>query len=166
MLNIAIVELGINIVTFLIALFILWKIFYKPLMKALETRRRKIEQTIEAAENNKSEMEKLKSEYETKILEVQKKVDELIKEAVKNGQRTKDEIIAEARDEAKKVLSNTQSKLLDEKEKMLKELKEEVVRLAILSAEKIIQTTMNKEIQTKVVNDFLNKLEKTGKSNN
>lgn len=164
MLSISMVELGINMATFLVALFILSKIFYKPLMKTLESRKSRIEQAIEEAEKNKSEMTALKAEYEQKMSEIRKRVDDIVKEAVKNGQKNKEDIISEAREEAKKIMTQTQSKISEEKEKMLKELREEVVRLSIMSAEKIIKDTVNKKTQKKIVNNFLDKLEKVSRN--
>lgn len=164
MLSINIVELGINVVTFLVALVILSKIFYKPLITTLESRKNRIEQAIADAEKNKSEMTTLKAEYEQKMEEVRKKVDDLIKDAIKSGQKDREDIINEAREEAKKIMTQTQNRISDEKEKMLKELREEVVRLSIMSAEKIIKDTINKKTQKKIVNNFLDKLEKVSKN--
>ena len=85
--------LAVQAITFVIALFILWKIAYKSIAQILADRTNKIKSDFDKAEQERIAMEKLRMEYEVKLKDIELEVKKLIGEATKSGQKTKEEIM-------------------------------------------------------------------------
>ena len=148
----------VQIVTFLIGVFILWKIAWKPLTEILLKRKNDISKNITDAQNMKDETEKLKTEYSTMIGEIDKKAKELLEQARISGEQNKDEIISSARDEAKHLLEIAKKQMEEEKQSIRTELRKEITPIAISIAEKVLEKTIDKDAHKKLVEKFLSDL--------
>lgn len=142
--------LAAQIVNFLILLFILRKFLYGPILKVLDERKRKIADSLKNAE-----------EIERRLKEIAEKEAEAILRSAKEGER----IIKDASDYAvqliekgKKDYGNLINKGVEdvrkmhefEKEIIMKEIKEDLAGLIILTFEKIIGKSAREE-QKKVI---------------
>ena len=67
---------------------------------------------------------------------------EIVNNAVKVGEETKNQIISEAKDSAAKLMQKAQEEIQREKEQALAEIRNEVANLAVLAAGKIIGKTI------------------------
>ncbi len=152
-----------TIVTFILGMVLIWNVFIKRFIKALEDRAAGIKDNIESAEKSKSEAEKLRLEYQNNLDEIDKKMQLIIKDATKTGIDLKNEIIQKARQEAKDVLDKTYEKIDLEKEKMLKELKTDVVNMSVNIAEKLIKENLSAKVNDRMVDEVIAELEKDGR---
>ncbi len=152
-----------TIITFLIGMVLIWNVFLKRFLKVLEDRAAGVKENIESAEKNKTESENLRLEYQKHLDEIDKKVQQAIKDATKEGIELKNDIILKARQEAKDVLDKTYEKINLEKEKMLKELRIEVVNMSVAIAEKLIKENLSHKVNDRIVDEVLAEIEKGGK---
>lgn len=147
--------LAAQIVNFLVLLFILKKLLYKPILKLLDERKRKIEESLENAEKIKLELE----ETEAKRVKV---IDEAIEESKK--------IVAEANVAASQIHSDAQAKskeqmetimqeavqmIAGEKEKMKSEVKSEVAGMITMTLEKVLGKSLDSNSHKKLVDDAM-----------
>ncbi|OGF51567.1 MAG: ATP synthase F0 subunit B [Candidatus Firestonebacteria bacterium GWA2_43_8] len=151
----------IQLGTFLLGMVLIWFVFLKGFSKKMQDRADLIKNTIEAAEKQKIDVEKLKLDYENQLETIEKKYQEKIREATKEGTEIKNSIVLQAREEAKVLLEKTKEKLGIEKEKMLKEMRLEVAGLGIKIAEKVIKESVNKETQDRIIADIVKEVERT-----
>lgn len=150
-------------ITFIIGVTLLWKIFWKPLTKRLAIRQGEIRKNLEEAERQRQQMEQLRKDYETQLSQIEEKARQLINQAVKEGQNNQDQIIRQAREEAKHLLEIAQQQLLKEKAAMLDLLKKEVINVSILATEKLVQHSLDRKIQEHLLNEFFKNLEQPSK---
>lgn len=149
-----------QVVTFLIGVFVLWKIAWKPLVGILSKRKNDIAKNISDALNLKNETEKLKKNYEGMISDIDKKAQELLQIAAAAGDENKRKIIIEARDEAKKILDSAKLQMDDEKEKLKADLRREIVPIAISIAEKVTEKLLDKDAKKELIERFLEDVSK------
>jgi len=154
----------IQLATFLAGMVLIWFVFLKGFSKKMQDRSELIKNTIEAAEKQKIDVEKLQADYEKQLETIEKKFQEKIREATKEGLEIKNDIITKAREEARILLEKTGEKLEIEREKMLKELRIEMVGLSLSIAEKVIREKMDKTHQDRLVNEILEEID-AGKIN-
>ncbi|MEI7904615.1 MAG: F0F1 ATP synthase subunit B [Candidatus Firestonebacteria bacterium] len=152
----------VQIVTFLLGMILIWKVFIKMFLGMIEKRAAEVKTALENAEKNKADTEEMKAEYLKHLEEIEKRVQEAIKDATKEGIEVKNEIILKARQEAKNILDKTYEKIGIEKDKMLKELRTEVVNMSISIAEKVIKENITKKVDDKLVDEVLSEIEKGG----
>lgn len=148
-----------TVVTFLMMVFILKKIAWAPLLKMLEEREEKIRKEIAGAQKNREEMERMKTEYERQLGEIEERARGLLSEAEQKGAKARELILKEAEIETRKLAEKSAQQLQAEKEKLIKELRNEVGELSVLIAEKLMRQSIDKQVQEKFIQDFLKNLE-------
>lgn len=149
-----------QIINFLILVAILTKVAYKPLMKVLADRQAKIAESLETAEREKASAEELKREYQVQLAAARTQAQEIVDKAVKLAEQTKEEILEEARTENARLLKVAQEEITRERDRALSEMRNEVVALSVLAAEKVIGRNLDAEINGKLVTEFIDKLDK------
>ncbi|OGS27709.1 MAG: ATP synthase F0 subunit B [Elusimicrobia bacterium RIFOXYB2_FULL_48_7] len=153
-----------QLITFLAALFILWKFAWGPLLGMLKERQDKIKKDLDVAESARQSIEKLQQEYSQKLSEIQQKAAELVSQAKQDGERMKGEILKIAQSEAEELRKKTQEQLDGEKKRISAELRSELSALSISIAEKIIRQSIDKKMQDNLFKEALDGLDAgTGK---
>ncbi len=134
--------------TFSTVLFILGKFAWKPIMKMLHEREDSIEKALNAAEEAKKEMLKLKAGNEQLLLEAKEERDALLRDARKVKESIIDEARLKANEEANRIIENARESIQYEKMAAINELKNQIASISIEIAEKLIgQELIDKEKQ-------------------
>ena len=144
-----------QIVGFLIVLWVLRKVAWGPILGKLEERRQKIAGDVSSAEQLRRDAEELKAKYEEEIRTIEVQSRERIQLAVQEGQKVAEEIRADARKEADLLKAKVQADIRSEYEKARASLKEDVVKLALGAAERLVSEEMDTDRQRKLVEKFL-----------
>jgi F-type H+-transporting ATPase subunit b len=142
-----------------IMLVLVKKIFWKPLKEALDDRTRYVENTYQQAEDLKSEMERVRDEYQEKLAAAEAESRERIQAAVAEAKLLAARIVADARDQAQEIKDRTAAEMARERDRMLLELRTHVVDLALQAAEHVTRETMTNERNRALVQAFV---EETG----
>ena len=132
---------------------------WKPILASLKERENSIQTALDSAEKAKQEMQALQASNEAILMEARNERDKLLKEA----RETKDSIIAEAKagaqKEADKIMQNAKDSIQSEKVAAMDEIKNQVAKLSIEIAEKIIRTELSSdEKQKALVNTMLDEV--------
>ena len=146
-------------ITFLIVFLLLRKMAWKPILASLKERENSIQEALDSAQRAKEEMAALKSSNEAILLEARNEREKLLKEA----RETKESIIGEAKagaqKEADKIMQSARESIQGEKAAAMDELKNQVAKLSIEIAEKIIRTELSSdEKQKALVNTLLDEV--------
>ncbi|MCB9196944.1 MAG: F0F1 ATP synthase subunit B [Flavobacteriales bacterium] len=140
---------------FVVLIVLLAKFAWKPILTAVKEREAKIKDALDAAENAKLEMAKLKSQNEEMRKTALAERDALLKEA----KETKDMIVAEAKNaakvEAEKIVSTAREEIKAEKLAAMSEIKNQVASLSIEIAEKIVKEQLKSDDKQKALVDNL-----------
>jgi F-type H+-transporting ATPase subunit b len=143
------------VINFLILFFLLGKFLYKPVLKMLDERAQKIRQSMEWAEATKREYEQAKAEVQRQIEKGRQEVQAIIAQAVQRGEGFKAEARKEAAEQAKAIVERAKVELGAERDKMVQELRAEFVSMLMLTAQKVIQETLDKEKHSKLIQETL-----------
>jgi F-type H+-transporting ATPase subunit b len=143
-------------ITFILLLVLLGKFAWKPILSAIKTREKGIEDALASAQNALNDMRELKSSNEKILMEARNERDNLLKEA----RDTKEAIIAEAKAksqaEADRIMSSAREQIINEKNAAVAELKNQVATLSIEIAEKILRSELSSdEKQKALVNNLM-----------
>lgn len=144
-----------QVVNFLILLFILKKLAYKPVLNMLDERKKSIEDAINNAETAKNEAEAMRKEYETHLAEAKKEAQDIITKATKFGEEMKNEIVTNAQNEAAKAIQKAQEEIALEKNQAIAALRDEVAVLAVMAAGKVLGKSITVEDHEKLIKEFV-----------
>lgn len=145
-----------TLISFLILLFLLKRLAWKPVLSAIHDRERSIEDALNKAELAREEMTRLSNENEQLLKAARAERDQILKEA----KELKDQIIAEAKNasqvEGAKMIEKAKTEINNQKAAALDEVKNQVASLSVEIAEKILRKEFSdKKAQDALVNDLL-----------
>lgn len=153
--NLEIQQILTQALGFLILLFILKKIAWKPLLSLLDERREKISSEFQAIEHTKSELSRLEQDYKARLADIDAQARQRIQEAISEGQRISVEIQEKAREESRNILNKAKENIELEVAKARVELRNQVAVLAIKAAEKLIKVELTEERHKRLVTEFI-----------
>ncbi len=137
------------LITFGLVVFILKKFAWKPILKALKERDESIQSALDSAKQAKQEITQLQADNQRILDEARLERDKILKEA----RDMKDKIVAEAKDKAKtegeRLLSMARESIHNEKMAAITELKNQVAKLSLDIAEKILKEELSSQEKQK-----------------
>lgn len=152
-------EIVVQILSFLLLLFLMRKFFWNKLLSVLDKRKQGIADELKMIEDAKSGVQSLKSEYESKLGSIEDISAKKIQEAVAEGRRLTEEIRKKAHEQAQDIIENARDNIKHELIKAKEELKDKIIDLTINAAENIIREKITEEDDRKLVKDFLDRID-------
>ena len=146
---------GINV---FILFFALSYLLFNPAQNLLKKRTDKIKSELENAKAKEEEAIKLKEEYEKKLLEVRTEINDMLENARKNAKTQEEEIIANAKLEASRIIDRGNKDIALEKEKALSDIKEHVINIGTLIARKVVKENINAKVEDKIFDETLKEI--------
>jgi F-type H+-transporting ATPase subunit b len=143
------------LVTFGLLLFILGKYAWGPIMKGIHQREDTIEKALEAANEAKKEMLKLKAGNEQLLREAKDERDALMREARKMRDSLLDEARVKAAEEATRIIENARENIQYEKMAAINDLKNQIASISIEIAEKLIAKELSDKQQQQELTEKL-----------
>ncbi len=144
---------------FLLLVFLLGKLAWKPILSSLKEREQSIQEALDTAEKARLELSRLKSDNENLLKQARDERDKMLREAREASNRLKDEAQAEAKKVADKIIDDARTTIGIEKQAALKEIKIQVATFSLEVAERLLKEKLSndkaqKELVQKYVNDI------------
>jgi len=147
----------IQIVNFFILLFFLNIFLFKPLKQAIKDREDKVRNTLDEAESINAEAEKLKEQYGQKLSQAKKEAQDIIQSAQDSAEKTKNEIIDDAKKEARYTTEKAVRDVEAMRAKEMDKVRAEAGNIAVNMAEKLLRESLDDKYQAALVQSFLDK---------
>ena len=133
-------------------------LLFNPVRDLLEKRKQRIVDDREAAKREKEEALGYKEEYEKKLQEVDKEVQVILSEARKKAMKNENAIIAEAREEAARIMARANAEIELEKKRALDDMKQEMIAIAYMMAQKVVSASIDTEVQESLIDETLKEM--------
>jgi F-type H+-transporting ATPase subunit b len=151
-------QLLTHMVGFLIALWILKRFAWGPLLALMEERRNKIASEFEEIDRQKAEVAKVTAEYEAKMKEVENERRAKIVEAVKEGKQVAAEIKSRAQDEARVFQEKAKVDLQRDVDQAKIQLRDEMIAMTMSAAEKVVREKMDDSKHRDLIGRYIDEL--------
>jgi F-type H+-transporting ATPase subunit b len=132
-----------EILSFGILLWVLYKYAFPPILETLDTRERKIRESLEQAERHRVEAEHRMQEYEAKLNAASREAEAVLIQAKERAQRLLDENEQRLGAEAERVKGEATREIDQERRKAIQEIRSQATDLALLVAEKVVERSLN-----------------------
>ncbi|MCL4507510.1 MAG: F0F1 ATP synthase subunit B [Chloroflexi bacterium] len=153
--------LGINaflliaqIVNFVFLILFLNGLIIKPILKGLENRRARIEESLENARKADERLANVERDYQARLSEATIEAQKLRAEAMQNTQAEVERIRKDAQGEAEHIKQQARIDAIAERNQMLAGLRSQVGALAMAAANKIIGDSLDAQRQRVLIDDF------------
>jgi F-type H+-transporting ATPase subunit b len=156
------IKLGINlpglitqVVTFVILLVALRVVAYKPIMKMLDERSRRVKESLEQAEAVREESARAEAQLKKQLEEAGRESQDRIARAVKAGEEVKQRAQVEAKREAEALLTRARTEIQHERDEAVQEVRRQFADLTVLAAGKVIERSLDREAHRELIEKVL-----------
>jgi len=156
--------LGINLpsllaqlINFTLLLILLSIFAYRPAMRLLDERRRRIQEGLEAAEQAKQRAAQAGLEVQAQLERARQEGQAVIGQAQQIASRIQEEAHQQARQDAEALLTRARSEIQLERDSAIAELRREFAGLTIEAAEKVIGQSLDRQAHRRLIEEVLAK---------
>jgi F-type H+-transporting ATPase subunit b len=149
-----------TVVTFILLLFILKKIAWKPILEALDKREKEIKNSLEQAENAKEEARKILEENQANLAKAEEESKKIIEQSRTYSESLKEQMLKESKEQARKLIDDAGDEIQRKKDAAFEELKEQIAELAVNAAERIMKENIDAGKNKELVNKYLSEIKK------
>ena len=144
-----------TLITFAIAMFILWKYAFGPLQRIIDERRARVRESLEAAEETRAEAQRLLADYKESLARVRGEADDILERARKAGESNKSEILAAAKEQSDRRVEQARQQIERDTRTALREIKTQVADLALMAAEKVTTKSLTDADHERLIEEAL-----------
>ncbi|CAN5913714.1 F0F1 ATP synthase subunit B [soil metagenome] len=143
-------------ITFIVVLFLLNRFAWKPILRSLNDREARIEDSLRAADRARLEMQNLKSENEKLLAQARIERDKILKEATEAGNRLVEMAKEKATQEGNRMIEQARETINNEKNKAMTEINNQAAILSIEIAERILKRELKDPLaQQQLVKQYI-----------
>ncbi|WP_322801159.1 F0F1 ATP synthase subunit B [Thermoflexus sp.] len=153
--------LGINpiylvaqILNFLVIWFLLSRLVFPRVLKALEERRALIEKGLEDAKAAEQLRASIQAERQRILEEALAERQRIVAEAVRQAEQQRAQILSEARAEAQRILEVAREEAERERERILGELRTQISALALAAAHRVVSDALDESRHRRLIHEF------------
>lgn len=154
--------LGINlpsliaqIINFTILLAVLYLLAYKPVLRMLDERRKRIQEGLEASDEAKRRLAETEKEAAAQLETARHEGQGLIGQAQQISARIQEEARQQARNEGEQLLARARDEIQLERDSAIAELRREFADLTITAAERVIKQSLDRQAHRKLIEEVL-----------
>ncbi len=149
------IVLGIQLINFLLLLWVLNRLLLQPILRTLDERANRIRTNLQEAERLREEAERQHREYQEQLQRAREDVRAMLAEANAQSER----ILAQAREQAERerqeALQRAHAEIQREKEQAILELRNEVANLAIIAASRVLGEELDEQKHRRLIESML-----------
>jgi F-type H+-transporting ATPase subunit b len=148
-----------QVINFIILLIALYLLAYKPVMKMLDERAKRVKEGVEQAELAKQQAARSEEEVKKQIESASKQAQEIINRATKAGEDVRLKALEDAKKDADGLIAKARVEIKSERDQAIQEIRQQFAELTILAAGKVIGETLDKESHRQLIDKVLKESE-------
>lgn len=157
-LGINLVQLLAQIVNFLLIMYFLNGMLIRPILRNLEARRKRIEDSLENARMADERLASVDKDYQAKLNEASAEANKLRADTLAGAQAEVQRIRTDASAEAEKIKAQARIDAQAERNQLLAESRNQIVALVMAATNKLVGESLDAGRQKALINDFFGKV--------
>ena len=149
----------VEIVVFLVLLWLLARYVFPPLLRALEARQQLIAQSLQEAERARQEAERSRASEMAEMAEARAKAQEILDRAQQLGEQLREELRQRGEAEQQAMLERARAELQREREQAVAELRRQVADLVVMATTRVLQEELDERRQLRLVEQALSEVD-------
>ena len=131
---------------------------FNPVRDMLEKRKQRVAEDCDAAKREKEDAIAFKEEYDQKLKQVDKEAEAILSAARKRAMQHEAKIVAEAKEEAARIIARANAEIELEKKRALDDMKQEMITIAAMMAEKVVAASIDTNVQESLIDETLKEM--------
>jgi F-type H+-transporting ATPase subunit b len=151
-------SLIVQAINFLILLFILQRLLYKPFLAKMAERTAAIQKSLDEAQAARAEATRQQEENETRLRAAHAEAAAIRAQAMKEATEEQKRLVEAARAESQRLVESAKAQMDADVRRAREELRREVADLATAVAEKLVRRSLRDEDHRRIVADAITKV--------
>jgi F-type H+-transporting ATPase subunit b len=158
-------EFGINpvllaaqIVNFTILLLLLRAFLYKPILKLLEERKKRVAASLKQAEEIENKLAEISQDQEKILQKAREEAARIIAESKQEAKELAEKTMQETKETVDQMIKRSEERVQLEKEKMMALVKKDITELVIAATAKVAKKTMDEPTNKKLIDETIKEL--------
>ena len=144
-----------QLINFVLLLIIFRLILYKPLLKILDERKKRIQEGLDASDEAKRRLSQTEQQVAKELEKARQQGQEQIAQAQQIAARIQEEARQGARTEAEQLLTRARGEIQLERDSAIAQLRREFAGLTITAAERVIKEELDPEKHRRLIQEVL-----------
>jgi len=147
-----------QIVNFLLLLLILWRLLYKPLLKALQDRRERIEKSLKDAEQIERDLKTSRESAQQIVTKANEQAVRVMHSVEKEADQKRTDALRAAEAEASQIYKRAEQGIKEDRQRLQREVETETLQLVAQATERVIQKSMDDKKHRQLIEQALKEL--------
>ena len=144
-----------QLVNFAILFGLLYLVAYKPILKMLDERSKKIKENIKQTEEIKSQASLAEQQVKQRLENAGKQAQDIITKATHSGEEIRRKAQQDARQEAEALIAKAKVGIQAEHDRSLAQMRDEIADLVVLATGKVIGESFDKKTHLQIIDRVL-----------
>ena len=144
-----------QLVNFLILLIVLRMFLYKPILRILDERKRRIEDGLQRSEQAASQAAASEDEARRAMEQARVEARDVVQRAQETAARLRGELEQQARTEATQIVERARAEIALEREQAIQQLRAEFAGLTMLAAERVIGQSLDRQAHQRLIDEVI-----------
>lgn len=147
-----------QLINFLLVLVVLWMFVYRPILRFLDERSKKIEESVKNAQRIEERMKEITEEREQILSAGRKEASAILERAQAEAEARSQEMITAAKREVERVVTKGKQAFAEEQEAAIRELRKEIIDLSLKAATRILQKEVDEKKAKSIAEEVVRKM--------
>jgi F-type H+-transporting ATPase subunit b len=148
-----------TVICFLISLYVLKRYAFGPMQKLIDERRDRIRQSLEEADNARSEARELLEEHRKLISQAKGEAEEILAETRRVAEANQRRMREETEADRQRRIEETRRQVEAETRRALEQIRAEVADLSLIAAEKVTRRSFADEDHRRLIEEAVGELD-------
>ena len=145
--------------SFVVLFILLAKLAFPAMRQGLEARTERIRNSLDEAERAKDEAQTVLEEYRSQLADARSEAARIIEEARQAAETMRRDLIQRAESESAELKERAAADIRAQTDRALGELRSKVAELAMGAAEKVVVSSLDRDTQVRLVEEYINQVE-------
>ena len=152
------VTFGITIINIIILTVILRAVLFKPVTKFMAERAKRVQDSIDQAEKDKGDSQRILEQYQSKLRNADTEAGEIVKAARERAETEARRIVADGKAAAEALTASARKQIEAERQAVFARFKLEAVALVMAASARLVQREISGEDKNRYVTMLLDEL--------
>lgn len=144
-------NLAVQMVAFILFIYVFWRWALGPIVGMLENRQNTIRESLEEAERMRREMAEAEERNEQILAEARRDAQEVLANAREQAEQNVARSREQAQEQADEMIAKAQEVISAETEQARQQLRQEIADLAVDAASKIVRANLDRDAQSRLI---------------
>lgn len=148
-------NLLVQLIAFIIFLWLLWRFALGPITRVIDERQARIKESMEAAQRMQTELAATAARNEEVLVEARQQAQQIVAQSREAGEATLNRAREQANAQAEEYLARAEATLRQETRQARQQLRQEVADLAVMAAGRIVRKELDPAAQARLIEEAL-----------